>query len=138
MQTQADVDAAAKTAADVEARKAERAAQVLQTSVAVSITHPDLEKYGGVYRLHSVESGWPVLKNDKHAFCFRCAKEENWLLNDSYTPESGDCVAYVAAPLGPLPVGAHSWWYYPAVEGSDWEERTVTVALLVRTPPFLC
>ena len=85
----------------------------------------------GVYRQELTHEGWPVLKNKSGVFCCRFKEKEAWRLNRSGTfkPSSKQGVAIVAAPLGPLPVGAHDWM---CCRDGGWEDQTLTLTLLVR------
>eukprot|EP01045_Picozoa_sp_COSAG04_P039527 COSAG04_NODE_11128_length_729_cov_0.696825_1_plen_223_part_01 len=71
-------------------------------------SHPKPD-HNGVYRLHSEHEGWPVLKNAKGRYCYRCVATDKWFLRGEFKPDENSAVAYIVATEGPLPVGAHTW-----------------------------
>ena len=84
--------------------------------------------YNGTYRPRGQHEGWPRFENEHGMHLYRYRPDEEWFLGAAFTPESANCVGYIAAAEGPIPTGAQRWQC--AVIG-EWEERTVTVTALV-------
>ena len=88
----------------------------------------------GTYRPRGQHEGWPRFENEHGMHLFRYRPDEEWLLGDAFTPESGDCAGHIAAAEGPIPTGAQRWQIAPKSHNSGsgkWEPRTVTVTALV-------
>ena len=98
----------------------------LRQAKAVSIEgHPD-PLYNGVYTHDSTHEGWPVLKNAKGMYCYRCTPTDEWVLHNKFTPDKASCMAGVVSTEGTLPVGARAWWCRAS---GKWVQRTITVTL---------
>ena len=80
-----------------------------------------------MYRHNSTHEGWPVLKNERGIYCHRYRLASRWLLSAS-KPGSNQRSASIAAPEGPLPLGAHTWQC--SADRREWEDHTLTVTLL--------
>ena len=77
-----------------------------------------------------------MFKNAVGMYCYRYAPKEQWVLNHDFTPDTDQAFAFVAAPEGPLPIGAKSWG---CAVGGRWEDRTLTVSPIAEvrhTAPF--
>ena len=98
----------------------------LRQAKAVSIEGHPQPAFNGVYTHDSTHEGWPVLKNAKGIYCYRYTPYDQWLLKHKFTPDDGNCNAFIVAKEGPLPVGAHTWRVYI---GGKWVGRTLTVGL---------
>ena len=68
-----------------------------------------------------------MFKNAAGMYCYRYAPKEQWVLYHDFTPDTDQAFAFVAAPKGPLPIGAKSWG---CVVGGRWEDRKLTVAAM--------
>ena len=71
-----------------------------------------------------------MLKNARGKYCYRYKAKDKWFLSSTFTPDKAGCWASILAKEGPLPVGAHTWQVWMAVDGK-WESHTLTAALLV-------
>ena len=61
---------------------------------------------------------------------YRYQAEEQWYVNDAFTPDKSVCGGNIVSAGGEVPVGAQAWRCYDV--NNKWEKRTVTVRELVR------
>ena len=81
------------------------------------------ELHGGFPRYEHASSG-------RQLYCYHADADEEWFVNEEFTPDTNYCDGYIDLAGGEVPVGAQAWQCTP-VQGK-WEERTVTVRELVR------
>ena len=86
-------------------------------------------RFAGVYKYDSTYDGWPVLKSASGNFCYRHTKSSTWRIGDEHNHDIDRCYLYIAAPDGPLPVGAHTW---KLLSRNGWQDDKMMVSLMVR------
>jgi hypothetical protein len=95
--------------------------------------HP-IAAVNGTYRLQGLHEGWPHFENEQGEHLYRCQPRKQWFMYAAFMPDSGVCNGVIDATEGPIPTGAQRW---RCVVKAAWEERTVTVSVLVGAPGSL-
>ena len=108
----------------------------LRQAKAVSIEGHPTASYNGLYTHDSTHEGWPVLKNAMGGYCYRYTKSNSWFIRGEFTPDGGNCNAWIGAKEGLLPVGKHNWWR-PDPNCPRGLTGSLTTTLLVRPKPLL-
>ena len=122
----------ARTRREAQQRAAQAQAARLGAGGGLQLEGHPLPAYNGVYRrvgqeLHGGFPRYEHASSGKHLYRYQA--NEQWYVNDEFTPDKSACAGYIGSAGGEVPVGAQAW---QCVVNGEWEERTVTVRELVR------
>ena len=113
--------------------RAQAQAERLGAGGALQLEGHPTPAYNGVYRRvgQELHGGFPRYEHASSGMhLYRYQANEQWLVDDEFTPDEDDSAGYISSVGGEVPVGAQAW---QCAVNYKFEERTVTVRELVRS-----